>query len=216
MTAVVTPLQLGGLVGLFVVLVLAGPLAVAVGWALATDDTGPGWRRLLDHPEVSETGRYGDDPPEIETVVRGRRVVARVETAPGGNDRFAVLQTAMLAVRAGTGFELAERDGSVAFVDRGPDIPPLPDSVWTAADEVPAFGGLTVDDRTGVVEHRFPDPGAVADPETLLSHAELLVTVAETVEAYAEDGDETADPGAETAESDSDGERSAVEESERA
>jgi len=142
---------------------------------------------LTDHPAVGETERYGDGTPEVETTVDGRRVVARLETAPGGTDRFAVLQTPMLSVKPGTGFELArDGHGPAEFVDRGPDAPELPDRVWATLAELEAFGGLTVDDRTGVVEHRFPDPTAVTDPEAFRRQAEALVAVALAVEEHAE------------------------------
>ena len=49
------------------------------------------WVSLADHPEVDATERYDDGTPEVETTVRGRRVVARLETAPGGTDRYVVL-----------------------------------------------------------------------------------------------------------------------------
>ena len=145
------------------------------------------WASLADHPEIDATERYGDGAPEVETTVRGRRVVARLETAPGGTDRYAVLQTAMLSVKAGTGFELAENaTGRVEYVDRGPDVPTLPDELWSTLGDLEDFGGLTVDDRTGVVEHRFPDPEAVTRPEPLRRQADVLVDVVETVEAHVE------------------------------
>ncbi|PSQ40102.1 hypothetical protein BRD13_00740 [Halobacteriales archaeon SW_5_70_135] len=145
------------------------------------------WASLADHPEIDATERYGDGAPEVETTVRGRRVVARLETAPGGTDRYVVLQTAMLSVKAGTGFELAENaTGRVEYVDRGPDVPTLPDELWSALGDLEDFGGLTVDDRTGVVEHRFPDPEAVTRPEPLRRQADVLVDVVETVEAHVE------------------------------
>ena len=93
----------------------------------------------------------------------------------------------MLSVKAGTGFELAENAaGRVEHVDRGPDVPTLPDELWSTLGELEDFGGLAVDDRTGVVEHRFPDPEAVTRPEPLRRQADVLVDVAETVEAHVE------------------------------
>lgn len=203
MAVTTVPAQFGvGIAALLFFLVLAVVAMVVVGlvlWglyalfqSLAAEEgaTTGEWRRLLDHPAIAETGRYGGDPPEVETSVEGRRVVARVETAPGGTDRYAVLQTPTMAVRAGTGFELAGGPGGVEFVDRGPETPALPESLWRDLERLPTFGGLTVDDRTGIVEHRFPDPGAVTTPETLIEHAEALVGVAETVEAHAESATE--------------------------
>jgi hypothetical protein len=194
MAVTTVPAQLGGS-GVLTLVLFAGLLTVAglVLWGLyalfasvgADGGETDAWARLPEHPRVETTGRYGTDPPEVETTVRERRVVARVETAPGGTDRYAVLQTPTLAVRAGTGFELAG-EGGVEFVDRGPETPALPETLWRDIERLPTFGGLTVDDRTGVVEHRFPDPGAVADPELLLAHAETLVGVAEVVEDHAE------------------------------
>ena len=150
------------------------------------------WQALSGHPDIETTERYGEGAPEVETVVRDRRRVARLETAPGGTDRYAVLQTAMLSVRAGTGFELAETaQGHVEYVDRGPDVPTLSDEVWSEIAGLDVFGGLTVDDRTGVVEHRFPAPDVVTQPEILLRQAEVLVDVAEAVETHAETATET-------------------------
>lgn len=210
MVAELAPLQVGfGLVGLLFFFVLAAGVLLVVGlvlWGLyalfrSVASSEPSrtaeWRRLLDHPAIEETGRYGGDPPEVETTVGGRRVVARVETAPGGTDQYAVLQTPTMAVKAGTGFELAGDRGGVEFVDRGPETPALPESLWTDLERLPTFGGLTVDDRTGVVEHRFPDPAAVTNPETLREHAEALVGVAEVVEEYAEASRSGTDAGEE-------------------
>jgi len=210
-SVVAAPAQAGGLTTLlFLLVVVVGVVAVVGGvlWGLTalterlfgtsreagrefqrglSDARGQDESALTDHPEIEATERYGDGTPEVETTVDGRRVVARLETAPGGTDRYVVLQTAMLSVRAGTGFELATNDrGRVEFVDRGPDAPELPEGVWARLVELDAFGGVTVDDRTGVVEHRFPDPDAVTDPEALLRQAEALVAVAETVEEHAE------------------------------
>lgn len=218
-----TPAQVGGLTTLlFLLIVVVGVVAVVGGvlWGLtaladrlfsaesSTRSTTGEWARLADNPAVTATERYGDGTPEVETTVDGRRVVARLETAPGGTDRYAVLQTAMLSVRAGTGFELATNDrGRVEFVDRGPDVPDLPETVWATLDGLDTVGGLTVDDRTGVVEHRFPDPDAVADPDVLRRQAEALVAVARAVEEHAEavrgdsqasDRERTGEPAVET------------------
>lgn len=208
---VAAPAQAGGVTTLlFLLLVVLGVVAVVGGvlWGLTalterlfgtSRQAGREFQRgltgasegdgLTDHPAIEATGRYGEGTPEVETTVDGRRVVGRLETAPGGTDRYAVLQTAMLSVRAGTGFELSSDDrGRVEFVDREADTPELPEAVWATLEDLDVVGGITVDDRTGVVEHRFPDPDAVGDAGTFLRQAEALVAVAEAVEDHAEAG----------------------------
>ena len=170
------PVVAGGVVAGAVVLFVSGAFTLA-GARETSPTAAARWRQVADAAAFTPRSTPVDATSVYETSVDDRPVTARLVAGDATDPETAttLVETPTDVARPGTGF---------AVEAAGDDVP-LPDDVARGVRSLVSSsgGGLSVDDRVGVV--RYEGDGTLADPAALERAAGVVAAVAAVVEERA-------------------------------